>query len=157
MDDDFVLEQSDLLERFVEELEYWPYDIVAGKLLRTDGREQHYEGWMVRDGDTLLLLRIESEEQTIPVEIVLNFFIARVDVLRKVPWDAAQKIIEHEDFFWRCKQAGVSVGYCPRLSMVHPEGAGDPFYKRHRNARVVHFREQVFAKHGWKDIVWRAL
>lgn len=44
-------------------------------------------------------------------DIVRNFFIAETDTLNAVRWDENLKTFEHEDFFWRYKQAGYKVGW----------------------------------------------
>lgn len=44
-------------------------------------------------------------------EIVRNFFIGKTSSLKEVKWDDSLKMAEHEDFFWRFKQAGKKVGY----------------------------------------------
>lgn len=43
-------------------------------------------------------------------DIVRNFFLAKTESLLKVGWDNNFRACEHEDFFWRYKQAGYKVG-----------------------------------------------
>ena len=47
----------------------------------------------------------------IKCDIVRNFFLAKTDSLLNVQWDNNLKLREHEDFFWRFKQAGYKVGW----------------------------------------------
>jgi GT2 family glycosyltransferase len=46
-------------------------------------------------------------------DICRNFFLARIDTLAAVTWDEQLKLAEHEDFFWRYKQAGYKVRWTP--------------------------------------------
>jgi len=49
------------------------------------------------------------------VEICRNCFIAKTEVLLNTPWDEDLLLGEHEDMFWRLKQAGVKVGWTPNI------------------------------------------
>jgi len=42
------------------------------------------------------------------VDICRNFFIAKIDMLLNIQWDENFRLLEHEDFFYRVKQAGYS-------------------------------------------------
>jgi len=42
-------------------------------------------------------------------DICRQFFLAKTEALLQVQWDDALKTADHEDFFWRYKQAGYSV------------------------------------------------
>ena len=155
LDDDFIFNDDTQLERLVEGLEQG-YDIVAGYLRLPGGREQHYEGFMIQSGDQLLLFRIEGATEIVPVDIVLNFFAARRDALQTITWDEQLKICEHEDFFWRGKQAGLRVGFCPHVWAWHQRGRNVQ-YNRFRNSRVKEMKAIAMEKHGWADQRWFAL
>jgi glycosyltransferase involved in cell wall biosynthesis len=49
------------------------------------------------------------------VEICRNCFIAKTDILLNTTWDENLLLGEHEDMFWRLKQAGVKVGWTPTI------------------------------------------
>jgi len=157
MDDDFVFTQGTQVERLIEALDGGPYDLVSGFLkIEEDGREQHYEGFMTTDADGLVLWRVEAHNEPIPCEIVLNFFLARVEPLRAIRWYEPLKICEHEEFFWRAKQAGLRVGFHPQVWALHARGRpGD--YNRFRNHRINDMRNAALERHGWKGIRWQAV
>ena len=153
LDDDFTIGDPEILSHLVSELDRLDYDIVAGSLILPDGRRQSYEGWMVEEGGVLYLVRYTARGRTVPMEIVLNFFAARTEVLRQVQWDDELKVGEHEDFVWRARGHGVRVGYSPRDVAVHIRGSGSGRYRMFRG-RVREMREIALRKNNWKDIQW---
>ena len=111
---------------------------------------------MYERDNTLWMVRISSAEQTVPMQLVLNFFAARTEVLKAIKWDDALKVCEHEDFFWRARAAGVAVGYCPRAVALHKRDHGGSRYREFRN-RIGEMRGMALAKHGWKKTQWLSL
>ena len=150
-DDDFIFTEQTDLARFCSELR--GYDILGGALYRPDGTLQRYEGLMEQVGSELRLYR-PNPTGTCPMHIVLNFLCARVKTLKQVRWYEPLKMIEHEDFFWRCRIAGVRVGYCPSVSCTHVAAQQTAEYQRFRN-RSAEFREIVRRRWGWQSVVWR--
>jgi len=80
-------------------------------------------------------------------DIVRNFFLATTESLLNVKWDNDLKMAEHNDFFWRYKQAGYKVGwtdYC--------EGAyiscDDPDYKKLRRINMMKGKELLKRKYN---------
>jgi len=156
MDDDFIFTEETDLGKLVQTLVDGPYDIAAGHLRLEGGREQHYEGFMVSRDKTLYLFRAEAKGDPIPCEIVLNFFAARIDALRRCQWDEELKICEHEDYFWRAKGAGIRVAYTPGVWAWHQrEKPGE--YGKYRNLRIRDMRGRAMEKHGWTDMVWMSI
>ena len=104
LDDDFVFTAQTDLERWLHGMQSGrsKYALIGGCCVRPDGREQHYEGFMIDDKKrrALRLVRVVPTDLA-PVHITLNFFIAQTEVLRLVQWDDRFKVGEHEDFFWR--------------------------------------------------------
>jgi len=152
LDDDFVMEDADTLEHLVSQLEL-DYDIVGGRLKLTNGRLQHYEGWMHQEGRVLYMIRLTSEGPTVPMQIVLNFLAARTQALRDVRWDDELKVCEHEEYFWRARAHGVRVGYTPRSTARHLRDTGSGRYRIFRN-RIGEMRAKALAKHNWERTEW---
>ena len=51
--------------------------------------------------------------------LVHNFFVARVDVLRRFPWDPRMKMLEHEPFFIQLWRHGIGVVVMPTSTILH--------------------------------------
>ena len=153
LDDDFIVRDPTCLPHLVSELDHHDYDIVAGSLMLEDGRIQHYEGWMIEQGGVLYMLRYTAHGRTVPMEIVLNFFAARAEVLRTVMWDDELKVCEHEDFFWRARTHGVRVGYSPRDCAIHLRDHGSARYRSFRN-RIPEMRAKALQKNNWERTEW---
>jgi hypothetical protein len=81
------------------------------------------------------------------MDVVLNFFAVRTEVARRVRWDDDLKLGEHYEFFLRCKEQGVRVGYVPWVWAAHhptdPNG-----YEAMRNEKALHYREIWMQKRG---------
>ena len=108
---------------------------------------------MFEAGRTLYLARFDTGNETVPMQIVLNFLAARTQVLRDNPWDNELKMGEHEDFFWRARQAGVQVGYCPQAVALHMKDPTPSHYTEHRNRSGI-YQAKAREKHGWEKVVW---
>lgn len=151
VDDDFVFTGHTNLVHFRSEME--GYDILGGSLRRPDGTLQRYEGLMEQVGSELRMYR-PNPKRTCPMHIVLNFLMARVAVLRQIGWYEPLKMIEHEDFFWRCRIAGVRVGYCPSVSCIHGGIPQAVDYQRFRN-RSAEYQSIVRRRWGWQSVAWK--
>jgi len=154
LDDDFVFTEQTDLERWLHAMKRDKYALIGGCCVRPDGREQHYEGYMVDDRKrrALRLIRLVPTDLA-PVHITLNFFIAQTSILRAVRWDERFKVGEHEDFFWRLSRK-FRVGYDPHVRIVHHRGERSKRYQQHRNKRAHNFQQEALAKHGWDRMYW---
>ena len=148
-EDDFVFTTATKLERFCSEM--GDYDLLGGSLVKPNGTLQRYEGLMEQVGTELRLYR-PNPRRTCPMHIVLNWMVAQVEVLRELRWYEPLKMIEHEDFFWRCRLAGVRVGYCPSVSCIH-DSKHPVGYAAFRN-RSAQFWDIVKRRWGWERVVW---
>jgi hypothetical protein len=73
----------------------------------------------------------------VPCDIVRNFWIARTEALIQVPYDEQLIMCEHEDFFWRFKQAGYIVGCTNYCSGTYNKEENTPEYDK---IRATNFR-----------------
>lgn len=76
------------------------YDIVG---LDQTGRPPYTYRMEIR-GDKLFMLPAP------PVDCIHNFFAARTESIKRVPWDPDLKMFEHEDFFLRARDAKLKIG-----------------------------------------------
>lgn len=65
-------------------------------------------------------------------DICRNFFLATTSSLCNVMWDTALKMAEHEDFFWRYKQAGYKVAWTPDITGQYIYNRSEE-YSKYRN------------------------
>lgn len=84
-----------------------------------------------------------------PCELVKNFFVARTDALLASPWDENLKLFEHEDFFYRFKQAGFKVAWTPDVTGEYVDHKPAD-YNRYRQRMYTEFKAILQKKYGIK-------
>ena len=145
-DDDYVLDHESKLDILVSHLRQNTYDLVGGCWKMPNGRIDHFAGYMEIKDSILHFTQLEQYEQHQKADIVLNFFAAKTNTLRNLPWDENLKQSEHFDFFLQYKQHEVRVGYEPNVRLIHdrrmPKG-----YREFR-MRYIHDRKVMFKKWG---------
>jgi len=85
-------------------------------------------------------------------DIARNFWIARTESLLKVPYDEQLVACEHEDFFWRAKQEGLTVGCTNLCSGTYNKIENTPEYDKIRttNFRIGQQRlKDKYSLKGW--------
>lgn len=88
-----------------------------------------------------------------PCDQVWNFFVARREVLAANPWDAALRMQEHAEFFWRLKCGRQwRAAYLPGIVGLH-DHRGNPEYDTHRQRQtgVRRLRELGIVRERWSD------
>jgi hypothetical protein len=132
-DDDFSFDANSHLENL--RLLMAVSDIAAGRVLQKGehgyvkrGEWLNFGGDLKEIGGKMYHVPLSGKLQTYQgilyekLDLPLNFFIGRVDVLRQVKWDVALKVgYEHEDFFLRTKEANLRVVICPDVAANHQE------------------------------------
>ncbi len=121
LDDDFVLTQHTRVDAALEALERPEIDLVGGRVT--------FLPFYLEQAKPVLTDR--RIDRWLVCDKVPNFFVARADRLRLVPWDERLKLIEHMDFFLRAKGVLTSV-YEPRLACLHARTLFDAQYMRKR-------------------------
>jgi len=89
-------------------------------------------------------------------DICRNFFLARTETLMVVKWDPKLKLSEHEDFFWRYKQAGYGVAWTPGVSGQYIESR-PAAYLKYRKRCDREFRDMLLKKYDltqWAKVIW---
>lgn len=123
------------IERMVNVLDAWSdVDVVVGTY---NGKA--YEGLLEhKPGEYIREHRIKPEGIT-KIDIGVNYFLARTDVLREVPWDENIRPIggEHGDWFMMIKQARKRVIFVPGCHItsftLEGENAIHRDYRKMRN------------------------
>ena len=156
-DDDFIFDKKTKLEDALNILKEKKLDIIGGyirnykivhsfkdKVIKFAQKILHYElptnyiGTYEKDGNTLKVdYKIKEFPDYQDVELVLNFFIAKTEVIRKNPWDDDLKVQEHTAFFYNAKLKKLKIGFTNKLSVRHcPIQSSD--YVRFRNRNFFH-------------------
>ncbi len=81
------------------------------------------------------------------VGICRNLFVAKTDLLLKVPWDEGLKLCEHEDWFYRVRSAGLKCYYTDQVSGVYVNDKPDA-YNVMRKRMYTTFRDKLLQKYG---------
>lgn len=84
-------------------------------------------------------------------DICRNFFLAKTKILSKIRWDDELKLCEHEDFFWRFKQAGYKAAWTPNISAEYINSK-TPQYEGFRNRIYTEYMQLLQKKYhlsGW--------
>jgi GT2 family glycosyltransferase len=79
-------------------------------------------------------------------DICRQIFLAKTETILKVKWDEALKTGEHEDFFWRYKQAGYKVCFTPDIACDYVDYKPADYLK-YRERQYKEFRNILFAKY----------
>jgi glycosyltransferase involved in cell wall biosynthesis len=141
VDDDCVLQSSrDEVVKCVQHLKDG-WDIVGSGAYRFEP-----------DGKRLIVRECPLVTEFLECEITFNFFVAKVEVLKSVPWDAAMKVQpEHADHFLRLKEAKAKV-LGTRLLRFNNSGAGNQEYRKLRQRSFINLFEK---KHGYNEVKWK--
>ncbi len=147
LDDDFAFTDETRVERFIPFLRSGAFDLVGGDVYNVSKRIYqgfcgHFTspGTRVLNHSTIHLRKVPRGRVTGPVsvEVTMNFFMAKTEVLRDVRWDPDLKVCRHEDFFLRFS------GYRPRAP--REPGYKAAFWRgvivNHENRRPIEARDQ---------------
>lgn len=157
LDDDLAFHANTSLAELVRALRDNPESVVAGGCYvhARSGEDNCYNmRFDVEPGGAAVHLRpIAPVSSMLPdcfrVGITHNFFVARTAALRRFQWDARQKMMEHETFFYQLHLHQQRVLACPHVTVQHHTKAlvTDKNYSR----LSLRFKEQRFAQFLCKD------
>lgn len=152
LDDDFVFTQDTDLTAMLDILESTTFSIVSGGVVDFGKDKRTFFGTLLLKHKSLYLLEgvASGSRHGLPVyDFVLNFFMARTDVIKLSPWDSMLKLGEHEDFFFNLKKKGVLItDISERVTIDHyPEVSDD--YAKYRN-RVHSYQVMAAKKNGYR-------
>ena len=147
-DDDFLYDKGANVDRMVEFLRHHKeFDIAGGRILQ-DNLVKNYQGHFDDQGDRIVynLIKedkvVETDKATRlrykKVDIIFNFFVARVKDIIDLPWDKNIKVAyEHSHWFISAYRAGKNVAFIPEAIVKHKFQNYDvcKTYSEHRNRR----------------------
>lgn len=125
LDDDFVFCAKTKIEKFVRILEGGDLDMIGGEVRLPGGRDQPYRGVFEMTNNRVLCYNRGYHDVFAEgygtCDMILNFFLAKTEVLKKHRWDERQKVAEHTAYFWE-HRGKIKVGYTPAVSVWHNPG-----------------------------------
>ncbi|KAG5831944.1 hypothetical protein ANANG_G00285860 [Anguilla anguilla] len=138
VDDDFEFTERTKIERFVEIMESKPeLDVVAGSV----GANKFSFKLVYEEGDEEggCLSRVSGTYHQVPgipecyyASVVINFFLARTDAVRKVGFDPLLKRVGHSEFFMDGLGELLAV-ICPVLNISHQKREANNNYRKFRH------------------------
>ncbi|XP_061082545.1 beta-1,4 N-acetylgalactosaminyltransferase 2-like isoform X1 [Conger conger] len=162
VDDDFLFTDKTKIEKFVEIMESLPeLDVVAGSVNgNTFPFKLFYEEGDEEGG---CLTRVKGTYQPIPgnpdcffASVVVNFFLARTDSVRKVGFDPLLKRVGHSEFFMD-GLGELLAAICPAINIDHKSGNKNAKYKTFRHPEKSDTNSKLclhFFKNHLKCIRW---
>jgi GT2 family glycosyltransferase len=158
IDDDFVFTDQTKLELFRKILlDDDTIDLVGGKVrLTPQNKFMKYEGKLERYKRDLIYREghkgLTKNGYKI-YELLLNFFMARTDSLRKVRWDDDLKVAEHTDFFLRAKEKGLVCCHTEEVIIDHYKDNNERKEYDSYRYRTRKFLELFKRKHNIQNII----
>lgn len=166
MDDDIRLIDSDSIKKMKQVLDSADdIGLCAGMIYQENGEPfggRAYSKGLMLEVDQGVLFRHKSTGKLAKADGVLynyadqvvNFFIAKQAIFKKVTWDNRIKIeFEHMDFFLNLKRTKWKVAVCLDAKATHDHQLKlDPLYARHRFSAPVNY---FYGKHGIGRIINR--
>lgn len=129
-DDDFLYDKKAKVDKMVKFLEENPeFDLIGGRVFE-NGQVKNYQGYIDIYDDHLDYIIVHENEVTKKdkksglrykkVDLTFNFFIARVESIRDVPWDEHIKVaFEHSHWFINLKKNNKVVAFSPDPIVDH--------------------------------------
>tara|TARA_Y100000310_G_scaffold261234_1_gene270513 strand:- start:840 stop:1580 length:741 start_codon:yes stop_codon:yes gene_type:complete len=153
-DDDFILFGESHVEYMVDYVRHDLFDICGGALRHERRNPVHFEGFFKINGQTLHCWHERRSLSPMRCDIVFNFLAGKTEVAQRVQWDDDLKMGEHYEFFIRCKEHGVRVGYCPATSAIHKPYRGHA-YADARQRKSHKYRDLFYQKRGFTQVAGR--
>jgi len=125
LDDDFLFTDETKIELLQEHLESNDLDMVGGSVRQLDGSLLKYDGIYHYENNRLVMGDGEGK-----YDFILNFFIAKTDVLKKYRWDEELKLAEHTAFFFQ-HRGKLKIGLRHDVVIKHMQ-ARTPEYSKYR-------------------------
>ncbi|XP_078449469.1 beta-1,4 N-acetylgalactosaminyltransferase 1-like [Lampetra fluviatilis] len=145
VDDDFLFSENTKLERMVEVLEKTSLDVVGGVVGKNAFQHKLTVVPGGSDGDCLYrhsgsYHKLDGFPSCTLVDVVVNFFLARTENMRRVSFDPQFSRIGHTEFFID-GLGKLRVGTCSDISIDHAPKTGNAAkYNHFRHAKEAHGR-----------------
>ncbi len=169
-DDDFVFDKKTNLEKALQILQEKKLDIIGGyirnyKIIQNNFDKflvfiekivkyelpTNYIGELNKEGNIFYAdYKIKSFPEYIETDLVLNFFLAKTEEIKKMGgWDNDLKLQEHTEFFYRTKLNNLKIGFTNKLSVQHHPVR----LKTYANKRARNYSKMFMDKYGIEKII----
>lgn len=127
-DDDQYVTDSSSVKRMYESAINNKLDLVGGSVVHSVSKiPAIYTGTMTRKPDRVELIRGKYRtlaDGTDIVDVTMNFFVAKMEIFKKIQWNRNLKICEHMDFFMKAQDLGLKIGNIPDATCLHMKNRG---------------------------------
>lgn len=168
-DDDFLLDRKTNVPAAIEILEDKNLDIIGGyirnykiinstkdKVIKLVQKIIHYElptnyigNFEIKKNDLVANYKIKEFPDYCDSDIVLNFFVAKTDVIKSNPWDNNLKLQEHTAFFYKAKLNNLKIGFTNKLSVKHCPVQ----YEKYKSFRTRNYTHVFMEKNNLNSIL----
>ena len=155
-DDDFTFTNKTKIKIMQEILdENKTIGIVGGELSETS----NYCHRLIWDNKKKIVYMIQIDEEFLYTkknhkfmytDLVLNFFLAKKEVLKECKWDDDLKLAEHLEYFLRFKETKWKVAYTPNVFAIHDRERPDDYIEYRHQAKK--YYKIMLKKYNMKDL-----
>ena len=159
-DDDFFYTQDAKVERMVKFLDSnKDFDLIGGRV-NEGGEVKNYQGYFELNDDYIKINPVnlngqfnfdeKSELFYKKVDLTFNFFVARRESIKDIPWDEKIKVAyEHSDWFISMKKAGRNVAFSTDPVVIHKPAINAKVPEEYRGFRNRQCdKERFYSKHN---------
>ena len=148
VDDDFVFTEQTTLEGMTVWVEADVFDVAGGHIWnsRSKGRQRfigHFHG--PHDGVLHVQQIPDSAETPVKVDLICNFFAAKIETVRDIGWDEDLKVARHLDWYLRAREKGARIGYVGGCVVDHA-WMSTPQYGKYRWERMERYQQMFLRK-----------
>ena len=159
-DDDFFYTPDAKVDQMLTFLESNKlFDLIGGRV-EEGGVVKNYQGYLEFKNGHLNMHPVDLRGRFLvettshlcynKVDLTFNFFVARKESIKDIPWDEKIKVAyEHSDWFISMKKAGRNVAFSPDPIVVHKPNINAKVpeqYKKFRNRRTD--KNRFYSKHN---------
>jgi len=146
LDDDFEFTEETCLEKFYEIIERNDVDVLGGQVLEKKIAVQYYGYFSIDEKNKAVVTERGYQDMGDYKQshLILNFFIAKTEKIKKFGWDNKLKIAEHAAFFFEHRDK-LKVGYLDNVSIVHKQ-LRDATYNTYRSRAMDMFNDWIKRK-----------
>lgn len=156
-DDDFILDEDSDIRTALQYIIDDDFDLVGGWLknqynLKT-GESVYWGSYgKIRETDDELLIFLNESEANAteiePSDYLLNFFVAKKELLSNNPWNVELKVEEHQDFFLRLYRSTYRAAFCKAFFAKHTAD---------RAANPKKYNKYRFEKSNWERYLYKSV
>ncbi len=139
-DDDSVFTGDTDIQQLADLLTASDYDMVAGTVQQAaNSRPRRFYGHFIERSNGRLRASHGPIPETDPprYDLVVNFYLARTDVMRRIRYRDDLKVGEHLEFFLRAWKAGVKIGRVPEVIIVDQTQSRGIYGRMRKRARAM--------------------